>query len=852
MTKLLRYISNPAFVFAIVLVSFAGVIGVFQYYGLQRQRLLDKKAEALNLVGTWNHLEKTTKDLMFTDDLQDARRKWSVTIEMFDKGLRAFIQSDIIQDLSRQDIKLQNKLQETENLWQTIVPRIEYVQMRIDEYVEQQVQESDPEFDYMILYNLTDNIKFMVSSLREYFVSALTDTVEMIYLRIDAKSQQLRIMTLFLSVLIVCVTLLFTFLSQKAVRKSQEHFQRIVELSPFPIAIIGAQGKIDYINNKFTEIFGYSHDDIPTIEAWLQKAYPDVHYRQKVLATWSHDFQNAKNKDAGPHTFNITCKDGTVRNVISRVVLMGDDRQFVIAEDITERKQTAEALRESERKFRAIFDQTFQFIGLLKPDGTLLEANKTALDFIQVHESEVIGRPFWGTPWWAHSPRERKQLQDAVKIAADGQFVRLEVTNINPEGKIMNIDFSLKPVKDEAGNVVLLIPEGRDITDRKNTEEHLLRSEKLRSLGEMAGGVAHDFNNLLAAIMGRAQLLKRNIEKASGSEIDKHKALLYEGLDVIEKASSDGAETVRRIQEFARIRKDEREFTIIDINEIIENAIEFTRAQWKDTLESKGLKVNIIKELSNVSPIAGSPAELREVFTNIILNAIDAMPKGGHIIFRTYRKNNEVYIEIQDNGEGMTAEVANNIFDPFYTTKGPQSSGLGLSVSYGIISRHRGSISIESSPGEGAQFTIQLPVIHKSWVAQPDGRPDDDVPVSLKKNIILVIEDEEDIRELLHDILVSDGHNVVLAKDGVEGVEKLSENKFDFVFTDLSMGNMSGWEVASKIKEINRAIPVALITGWGTQVEDHLESNSNVDIILNKPFTIAQIRDVVNKFNTPN
>ena len=376
-------------------------------------------------------------------------------------------------------------------------------------------------------------------------------------------------------------------------------------------------------------------------------------------------------------------------------------------------------------------------------------------------------------------------------------------------------------------------------------EKKLLQAEKLKSLGELSGGVAHDFNNVLAAILGRAELLKMNIESSpEGLEKRKSVIALKKGLEVIAKAAKDGAETVRRIQEFSRRRDDDKHFTTIDLNEIIDNALEFTRTKWKDDVESKGIKVNIQKEFSSIPPTSGSAAELREVFTNLINNAIDAMPQGGHINIKTFTENNHISIKVEDTGAGIPTAIRDRIFDPFFTTKGFQSSGLGMSVSYGIINRHRGTITADSVEGKGTTFTINLPILDKIAGEEEKAKP---ILKQQKKAIVLVIDDEEDVRELLFDILTDSGHEVEIASDGFKGVEMFKRKSFDLVFTDLGMPGMSGWQVAEKIKAINDRVPIALITGWNVELNINMsEMKSNwIDFVVQKPFEMNQILKLV-------
>jgi signal transduction histidine kinase/CheY-like chemotaxis protein len=381
----------------------------------------------------------------------------------------------------------------------------------------------------------------------------------------------------------------------------------------------------------------------------------------------------------------------------------------------------------------------------------------------------------------------------------------------------------------------------RDITERRELEQKLLQSEKLKSLGELAGGVAHNFNNILAVILGNAQLLKMNVEPPQ-EEKEKRKSVLElkRGLEIIENASRDGAEVVRRINEFTKVTED-KDHAAVNINEIIDHTLEFTKTKWKNEAESKGISFNIQRDFSSLPSIQGSSSELREVITNIINNALDAMPHGGEIRIKTFEEDSHVFVKIADKGTGIPRAIRDRVFDPFFTTKGPQSTGLGMSVSYGIINRHKGTLSIESAGGEGTTFTIKLPVTGKIV----EGKEVKSIPIEQRKARILVIEDEEQVLTLLSSILRKGGHEVETATSGGQAIEIFENNEFDLVFTDLGMPGMSGWQVAEKIKGINRRVPVVLVTGWDIK-QDGLEmKDSYIDLIIHKPFEMDQVLNLV-------
>ena len=248
------------------------------------------------------------------------------------------------------------------------------------------------------------------------------------------------------------------------------------------------------------------------------------------------------------------------------------------------------------------------------------------------------------------------------------------------------------------------------IEELKNTQDRLIQSEKLRALGNLASGMSHDFNNILAAILGRTELVLRQVEELNVPEPEKQN--LRKSLRVTAQLASDGTETVDRIQKFARSLKttSEKDFKEFDVNATVLEALEATRPRWKEEPQGKGYRIEIQTELGELPHLSGNAAEIREVLANTIDNAIDALPDGGKIKITTGMRGNNVEIKMSDNGLGMIDEIKSRVFEPFFTTKKDKGNGLGLSVAYGVISRHNGQINVESQPGEGTTFTILLPV----------------------------------------------------------------------------------------------------------------------------------------------
>jgi signal transduction histidine kinase len=384
------------------------------------------------------------------------------------------------------------------------------------------------------------------------------------------------------------------------------------------------------------------------------------------------------------------------------------------------------------------------------------------------------------------------------------------------------------------------------IAEQERIREQFSQLEKLSALGELASGVAHDFNNTLAGILGRAQLLQRT------NDLEKVKR----GLDVIIKTAEDGAKTVKRIQDFARQRRDHN-FELVSIDQVLMDASEITRPRWKNCAEASNIHITLDLQIGSNAMVMGDDSELREVVVNMVFNAIDAMPEGGTLTLSTRTEDESVIIKVVDTGVGMYPEVRSRIFDPFFTTKRKAGLGLGLAVSFGIIRRHGGTIEVESQYGNGTEFRITLPI---AKIAEKNVKQQVEcgAPIStellaaisepaLKRlpTKLLVVDDEDFVRDLLRDILEGESCDVSVAESGSEALTLFRETEFDGVFTDVGMPGMSGWELAREIRQTNKQIPIAVITGWGEAVGSHEQKAAGVDWIVAKPFTADRIAELV-------
>lgn len=368
------------------------------------------------------------------------------------------------------------------------------------------------------------------------------------------------------------------------------------------------------------------------------------------------------------------------------------------------------------------------------------------------------------------------------------------------------------------------------VDDLKSTQAQLVRGETLRAMGQLSSGMAHHLNNLFAVILGRVELLMGKVQEQS----------VRRSLEIIQRTAQDGAEVVRRVQRFSRVQP-VSDAVAVDVNQLVHEVVELTRPRWQDEAQLRGSRIEVAVETGTVGAAAGEPAPLREVLMNLLLNAADSITQTGKITLRTWMKDDRVYCSVTDTGSGMPEEVRRRALEPFFTTKGPKATGLGLSVAYGTVQRYGGTLTVESNEGQGTSVEVSLPTASGgASVARTPTAARNEPVVPLR---LLVIDDELQVRATLAEMLEEQGHSVTQAPGGREGLSYLESNPelVDVVISDLGMPDMNGWDVAKSIQGRWPKLPVGLITGWGETEITH-EERSRVNFVITKPFDKAVLR----------
>ena len=385
----------------------------------------------------------------------------------------------------------------------------------------------------------------------------------------------------------------------------------------------------------------------------------------------------------------------------------------------------------------------------------------------------------------------------------------------------------------------------RAYDDLRQTQQSVMQQERLRALGQMASGIAHDINNAISPVALYTESLLET--ETNLSPQGRH----Y--LEVIERAIDDVAATVARMREFYRQREPQLSLSPIDANLVVRQVLDLTRARWSDMPQQRGIVIALRTQLADALPmLPGSVGEIREALTNLVFNAVDAMPDGGTLSVRTSctgaaGEARQVRIEVGDTGIGMDENTHRRCLEPFFTTKGERGTGLGLAMVYGMMERHGASIDIVTAPGQGTAVRLDFPAC-----AAGEGEPAADAAHAVPPRLrILVVDDDPMVLKSLRDILEIDGHDVVSADGGQAGIDCFQaayerHEQFAVVITDLGMPHVDGRKVASAVRQCSPATPIIMLTGWGQRLAADSDYPEHVDCVLGKPPRLKELRRALN------
>jgi PAS domain S-box-containing protein len=533
------------------------------------------------------------------------------------------------------------------------------------------------------------------------------------------------------------------------------------------------------------------------------------------------------------------------------------DDEYAVANvrDITEQRKYEEELRLHDEILANMAEGVYL---IRSSDGMIVYANSKLEEMVGYGHSELNGKHISVVDAPGEKTPEEVAREIIESLNENGTWIG-EVCNITKDGETFWCHATVSTFDHhEYGEIwdsVLT-----DITERKQAEEavrraaeeletrvdertaelreaqvQIVQQERLRALGEMAAGIAHDFNNALTGVMGHSELLLEQPENLD----DKAQVVL--ALEGINTAARDAADVVRRLVEFYRPLEDTETFALIDLGPLVEQVASFTQPKWQRQARSRGVDIRFETYLREVPLVSGNKAELREVLINQIFNAVDAMAGRGKITVRAYPEGEDAVLSVNDTGTGMTEEVRQRSTEPFFSTKTEGGTDLGLSMAYGIIKRHRGTIQIDSEIGNGTTVSIRLP----AQVGQKNGATGTEVAVKPDSLRALAVDDQRVALQIVAGYLAADGHTVDTATNGQEALKKFHAGEFDVVVTDRAMPLINGDQLAGMIKATIREVPVILLTGFGDMIMAKDEKVENVAVIVGKPVTLNALREAL-------
>ncbi|GEM_PF-717658 len=516
-----------------------------------------------------------------------------------------------------------------------------------------------------------------------------------------------------------------------------------------------------------------------------------------------------------------------------------DERNEQLRQEIADRKKVEAAMERAKKQWERTFDAVPDLIAIVDTNYRIVRMNRAMAERLGMSYTEAIGKHCYECFHESDQPPPFCPTRD---LFADGKSHRGEIVEETLNGVF---DITVSPLDDEKGSLVGAVHVAREITEQKKAEMLLRDSGRSKAVSELGGVVAHSFNNLLQIVMGAAHLAVTNLELGNFAD-------MRVNLDQILDGTRLGAATVKRLNHLARSYADtpDAEPRILDLSRAVHQALDMTQPWWKGNPEKAGIKIVVNRNLGPKCFVSGNENELFEVVVNLVKNATEALPTGGIIGVRTFAKRDKVFLQVQDDGVGISRRNLKKIFEPFWTTKGVQATGMGLERTRRIVEQHNGEITAESEEGQGTLFTVSLPA--------PESRQEE-ILTSLDEELgpelrILVVDDAEPVVRTLRDGLQNAGHRVFPALSGKKALEIFKSAKIDAVICDLAMPEMNGWQVAAALKELSEKqgstrTPFVLLTGWGGQTDiSKRAGESGVDRILEKPIDITglvkQIREL--------
>ncbi len=488
-----------------------------------------------------------------------------------------------------------------------------------------------------------------------------------------------------------------------------------------------------------------------------------------------------------------------------------------------EHKSLEKALRDTRKLLKDIPGSV-----VLIQDGKIILMNETARDLLGYAEEEILGRNFLD---FIH-PDSVEYVKNLHERRISGKPVPddYETYLVTRDGENLCCEFRVKKIIYQGRNAFLFDITGLD--QRKQKEMRILRSRKMEALTRMATGLGREFNRFLS-------MLDEHGLRAQGVESFSRKELIR-SLRKIEAAREKGNFITEQLSCLTMAQNDRSDIVLLDLKKTVKKVVAATRPKWKGDMEDSGVRINVKTYLRALSPVEACPREIQDALVSIMLNAIDALPEGGEIYLTTEENNGFAHVYVQDNGVGIPDDIKNKIFDPFFTTKDESGMGLGLSLAYAIIDRHKGEIEVMSQEGQGATFIIKLPLAPKTPPSKTKGPKK-----RIRDSNILIIADEVIVKDLLSQLLVSKGGRVTTVSTGMECLKLLRKNKFDLVIADLDTADLNAPAIIPKIRNMDKNLAVTLVNAVEEKGRSRALKKIGADLVIGRPLDMDRTLSLI-------
>jgi len=689
----------------------------------------------------------------------------------------------------------------------------------------------------------------------------------------------------------------------EALRENRARFKTLTESLPQMIWTCSRDGFCDYLSRQWLDYTGRSESQ-QLGKGWLEQVHPED--RVKVDAEWDRAVSSGDQFDT---SFRIRRFDGVYRWFKTRAVPLRDPAgrilkwfgsntdidDFIVASSklnvqlermqLLDRTTQAIGLHHEPRKvFEVVLHSLEQDLGVDFCCVALSNAEPAQITITQIGDHSALLAKQMGLTTHAHVEVDADELtrclrgqlvyEPDMQLAPKSQLCRylvqagllaLVCAPLSVENEVFGLLLVAKRQSESfssddceflrqlSSHAALAAHQARlydalqsAYQDLRHTQQTVMQQERLRALGQIASGIAHDINNALSpAALYTQSLLMHEAGLSPRSR---------EHLAVIQRAIEDVAQTVQRMRAFYLPRGLERTLTPVDLHPLLTQVVELTRARWQNMPQERGLVVKVVTDLAaSPSSILGAESEMRDALTNLVLNAVDALPEGGTVTLRTRydARDNEVVVEVADNGVGMDEVTRSRCLEPFYTTKGERGTGLGLPMVFGMLQRHGGELEIDSALGQGTTMRLIFP-------AAPTGMSTrtNELPTKLPRLRILLVDDDPLVLRSLRDAFEIDEHDVVTAEGGQAGIDAFAarieaDERFDVVITDLGMPYVDGRKVAARIRQLDARTPIIMLTGWGHRLNATDDKPEHVDRVISKPPKMAELRAIIAELIRP-